>query len=612
MTVCFRSILVFVTTGLACLLGGCGGSSAGRQQELAPSAPTNVVVTAGNALVTMAWSASPGATSYNVKRATSGAGPYALVASPIANSHSDTNLKNGTTYFYTVSAANLAGESTSSAQVSAKPTAGSPAPGSTVVSVTVSPSSASTPTSGNLQFTATVQGSTSDKSVTWTASAGTITSSGLYTATASSGSATITATSSADSSKSASADVMIDTTSPPNPTPVPPATSALPPTFFSQTINSVNPHDFPSVGFGSMRLWGTFTTWAEIEISSNNYKWSEVDAWLELAGKEQKDILYTFGVTPQWASMRPSEACSQGNANPGCAAPPADVDSGDAHWKAFVTALVKHSLASSSGHIKYYEIWNEPNDPKCWTGTYAQLATMAKDAYAIIHSLDPNAKVVGPSPTGSNTVQWLASYYAAGARNAQDIVALHSYLTAKTDSPAIATRVDSLRSMMTSNGIGNLPIWSTEGGFGALPLSDSQRVATVGQMYTLLWSKDVGRFYWYAWDSINNWGTMWTASGGVNASGTAYGLLYKWLVGSTHSADPCSEASDGTWTCSLTLSSDYPAEIIWNATTSKTITVSSAFATYETLTSSTVHSIAENKVTIGSEPILLIKSQTVN
>src|SRR5262249_18514920 len=153
-----------------------------------------------------------------------------------------------------------------------------------------------------------------------------------------------------------------------------------------------------------------------------------------VAATQQKDVLYTFGRTPQWASMRPTEACAQGNV--GCAAPPADVDSGDATFKAFVTALVKHSLASPTARIKYYEVWNEANGTKYWTGTFPQLAKMANDAYSIIHSLDPDALVVGPAPTGSNTVQWLSSYYAAGATHAQDIVALHTYLTAMTDPPA--------------------------------------------------------------------------------------------------------------------------------------------------------------------------------
>jgi hypothetical protein len=97
-------------------------------------------------------------------------------------------------------------------------TASSTAP---VSSVTISPASASLSPSGKVQFTAAVQGTTTNDSVTWTASTGAITPSGAYTAPATAGTARITATSNADSTISASATVTVTTAPtppPPNPT----------------------------------------------------------------------------------------------------------------------------------------------------------------------------------------------------------------------------------------------------------------------------------------------------------------------------------------------------------------------------------------------------------
>jgi hypothetical protein len=59
----------------------------------------------------------------------------------------------------------------------------------------------------------------------------------------------------------------------------------------------------------------------------------------------------------------------------------------------------------------------------------------------------------------------------------------------------------------------------------------------------------------------------------------------------------------------LTLSSGYPGEIIWNANTSKTITVDASFLTSKTLANSTVHSITNHQVAIGPLPVLIIKGQ---
>jgi hypothetical protein len=86
-----------------------------------PSAPTNLMATAGDAQVSLTWSASNGATSYHVKRSTTSGGPYTQIGAPTPSSYTDTSVTNGTSYYYVVSALNSAGESANSAQVSAIP-----------------------------------------------------------------------------------------------------------------------------------------------------------------------------------------------------------------------------------------------------------------------------------------------------------------------------------------------------------------------------------------------------------------------------------------------------------------------------------------------------------
>ena len=88
-----------------------------------PAAPTNLSASAGNAQVTLGWTASGTATSYNVKRSISSGGPYSLVANTTSTSFTDSSVTNGTTYFYVVTAVNAAGESGNSNQASATPQA---------------------------------------------------------------------------------------------------------------------------------------------------------------------------------------------------------------------------------------------------------------------------------------------------------------------------------------------------------------------------------------------------------------------------------------------------------------------------------------------------------
>ena len=88
----------------------------------APATPTGLHATGGNAQVSLSWSASTSAASYNVKRSTANGGPYnTAVASPTVTNYTDTTVSNGTTYYYVVSAVNSAGQSANSAQASATP-----------------------------------------------------------------------------------------------------------------------------------------------------------------------------------------------------------------------------------------------------------------------------------------------------------------------------------------------------------------------------------------------------------------------------------------------------------------------------------------------------------
>jgi len=101
-----------------------------------PPAPTGLVATPGNAQVSLSWNASTGATSYNVKRSTTSGGPYTTIATGVtATNFTNTQLVNGTTYFFVVTAVNAAGESGNSNQASATPL-GTPPPAPTGLTAT--------------------------------------------------------------------------------------------------------------------------------------------------------------------------------------------------------------------------------------------------------------------------------------------------------------------------------------------------------------------------------------------------------------------------------------------------------------------------------------------
>jgi beta-galactosidase len=91
----------------------------------APAAPTGVATVGGNAQVAVSWDIVPGATTYNLWRATTSGGSYTLIAGNIGgvnSGYTDNNVTNLTTYYYVVTA-NGNGTSLNSAEVSATPAA---------------------------------------------------------------------------------------------------------------------------------------------------------------------------------------------------------------------------------------------------------------------------------------------------------------------------------------------------------------------------------------------------------------------------------------------------------------------------------------------------------
>jgi hypothetical protein len=98
-----------------------------KSASVPPAAPTGLAATAGNNQVNLAWNASAGADSYNVKRATVSGGPYTTMATDVTGtSFVDNTAVNGTTYFYVVTAVNTAGESVNSNEASATPQPATP------------------------------------------------------------------------------------------------------------------------------------------------------------------------------------------------------------------------------------------------------------------------------------------------------------------------------------------------------------------------------------------------------------------------------------------------------------------------------------------------------
>jgi len=100
-----------------CMLLGCLSFSfaQGLQGNIKLSGKTVVTVTGHS--VTLTWSASQNATSYNIYRGTTAGGPYARLASGIASTtYTDVQVTHNQTLYYVITAVNGDSESSYSSQ----------------------------------------------------------------------------------------------------------------------------------------------------------------------------------------------------------------------------------------------------------------------------------------------------------------------------------------------------------------------------------------------------------------------------------------------------------------------------------------------------------------
>jgi hypothetical protein len=65
-----------------------------------PPVPADFTATSGNGLVTLTWTASSGATSYNIKRSTTSGSGYLTIGTSASATYADSTVTNGGVYYY--------------------------------------------------------------------------------------------------------------------------------------------------------------------------------------------------------------------------------------------------------------------------------------------------------------------------------------------------------------------------------------------------------------------------------------------------------------------------------------------------------------------------------
>lgn len=321
---------------------------------------------------------------------------------------------------------------------------------------------------------------------------------------------------------------------------------------------------WPVAKFGSWRLWDAYVSWPHLQPERDKWDFSLLDRYVAMATLTKVNILLPLGLTPQWASARPSERSSYGLGN---AAEPRLIDD----WRVYVRAVAQRY----KGRIRHFELWNEPNLPGFFTGGPDTMLTLARETYSILKEVDSSNLLAAPATTGDHkSLEWLDRYLSLSGGKYLDILSHHFYVAQgkPEDIPAYIKRVKAITSRY---GLSNVPLWNTESGFwienqnaanskqgigGGWRIVPSELAAAyVIRALILGWVCGVNRYYWYSWDH-ESMGLLEPSSRELKPAGRAYALAVEWMNGTKIRS--CSNQL-GVWTCELDTATGERAWIVW-------------------------------------------------
>ncbi len=180
------------------------------------------------------------------------------------------------------------------------------------------------------------------------------------------------------------------------------------------------------------------------------------------------------------------------------------------------------------GHVAAgYEIWNEPNLKRFWSGSRQEFFALAKAASAHLKKIAPGV------PVGVGSIQlspwvsghsWVKQLIAAGCMEHADALTVHSY---GKWIPSLATEIARTRRMLDKAGCQDRQIWITETGFPTRSLfpyrvSEEELPCAIAESLIRLSHAGGNVVTWYM--LLTN---QKAESGFQGFSGSSFGLIYK-------------------------------------------------------------------------------------
>jgi len=150
-----------------------------------------------------------------------------------------------------------------------------------------------------------------------------------------------------------------------------------------------------------------FIRWDNVQRRIEQWNWVETDRVVRLAEDAGLQVLPVLDRCAPWARRDPVNVLEDYEIQP-----PSPV-----HWAKYI----REAVGRYKGSIRYWQIWDRPDDPSRFDGTPEDYVELLRTAYLKAREVDPGCVIVMGSVADA---AWLDAVLSFGAANYCDIIAM--------------------------------------------------------------------------------------------------------------------------------------------------------------------------------------------
>ena len=176
-------------------------------------------------------------------------------------------------------------------------------------------------------------------------------------------------------------------------------------------------------------------------------------------------------------------------------------------------------------HIRYWEIWNEPDLLPFWAGTSAQFYILYADTARALKSLHPWMQIGGPALTTNNDLTGYRQSLLAYIRDHHaplDFYSIHHYTDFTEDPFDFVRLADEYRALLDRSGFTDTKLQLTEWNYGLVDNpTNPQRAAFVADSLIYMQQAPLQRAFYYRANGANGFALI-NSDGTFTRTGDAY------------------------------------------------------------------------------------------